>query len=294
VGVSGLFYWGTNMPLPTPNEGESKDEFIDRCMDDDNAIEEYPDEEQRRAVCETQWDQGEEDKSMAGLKMIKNKDKSADILIYEDIGESWFGGFSAKAFADELKSLGDVKTLNVFINSPGGDVFDGVSIYNQLRRHRATVNIEIDALAASIASVIAMAGDTVSMAENSLMMIHNPWGLAIGNAEDLRKLADDMDKVRDSSILPAYGRSNLDQEEIIRLMDEETWISAQEALDWGFVDTVTEAKKMAAHIDLNKYNFKHPPESLKKKEEPAAKPADTGKVKEFPKAKEWQRTIAAR
>ena len=157
------------MPLPTPKKNENKQSFIDRCMGDDVMTTEYEDQSQRRAVCESQWGQ----KDMNGFE-IKCKGTMADILIYEDIGDGWLGGISAKTFADELKKLKNLTQLNVRINSPGGAVFDGLAIYNTLKKHKANVTVSIDGLAASIASVIAMAGDQITMAENALMMIHDP------------------------------------------------------------------------------------------------------------------------
>jgi len=197
----------------------------------------------------------DKEKAIVGLKIVKNaKEKSADIWIYEDIGEGWFGGFSAKQFADEVKKLGKVDTMNVYINSAGGDVFDGVAIYNILKRNRAKVIVEIDALAASIASVIAMAGDEIRMADNALMMIHNPWGMAIGDVNEFLKIIDTLNKVKDSSIMPAYQKqTGLEEERIAELMDDETWMSAAEAKEYGFIDEVTAEKKIAAHIDCNKY-----------------------------------------
>lgn len=289
------------MPLPTPDEGEGHDDFISRCMGDDNAVEEFPDESQRRAVCERQWEK--EDKAMAGLKMIKNaKEKSADIWIYQDIGDGWFEGFTAKKFAEDIKSLGEVDLLNIFINSPGGDVFDGVAIYNILRRHSARIIVEVDALAASIASLIAMAGDEIRMAENALMMIHNPWGMAIGDSAAMRRAADDMDKVRDNSILPAYTKkTGMVRDEIALLMDEETWMSAAEAKELGFIDEISAEKKMAAHVDAQKYHFfKRIPDEVKNtvekpKEKKTAKPKEKKpQEKKFVRLEDWKRRIKYR
>jgi ATP-dependent Clp protease protease subunit len=96
------------------------------------------------------------------------------------VGEGWFGGMSAKTFVTELQKLGKVDVINLHINSPGGSVFDGVAIYNSLKSHPARIEVDVDALAASIASVIAMAGDEIRIAENAMMMIHDPTGVAIG------------------------------------------------------------------------------------------------------------------
>jgi len=231
------------------------------------------------------------------FKVILNaKEKSADIWIYEDIGDYFFGGLSAKSFADEIKKIGDVDTINIFLNSPGGDVFDGVAIYSILKRNKANVIVEIDGLAASIASVIAMAGDEIRMSENAMMMIHNPWGVVSGDATDMRKFADEMDKIRDASIMPAYRRTGMDDKELSDMMDAETWMSATEALEMGFIDEISAEKRMAAKvIDLKKYKFKNTPETLKKEKKPDGKD-DKGKVIDLqtPSIDKWSKRIAAR
>lgn len=227
---------------------------------------------------------------MPGLKMVKNaNEKSADIYIYEDIGEGWFGGFTALQFKAELDELGDVETLNVYINSPGGDVFDGVAIYNQLRRHKAKVVVEIDALAASIASLIAMAGDEIYMAENALLMIHDPWAMAIGTERDMLKVAEDLRLVKNATLVSTYvKRTGLKASKISEMMAEETWMSAAEARENKFIDDVTAEKRMAAHIDLKKYNFLKMPEAYKDRAAKPAKPANTDLIQK------WLRHIATR
>ena len=109
---------------------------------------------------------------------------------------------TAASFKKDLDALGDIDTLNIYINSPGGSVFEGQAIYSQLQRHKARKNVYVDGIAASIASVIAMAGDTVYMPKNAMMMIHNPWGVVVGNAEDMRKHADSLDNPWD--LVAAY------------------------------------------------------------------------------------------
>lgn len=192
---------------------------------------------------------------------IKNKGKGeAEVFLYDDIGDSWFGGISAKAFADDLKALGELNTLHVRINSEGGSVFDGIAIYNTLVSNSARVIVHIDSLAASIASIIAMAGDEIIMAENGWMMIHNPWGVFAGDANDLRQQADLMDKIRDQLLLTYSSRASLESDEISELMDAETWMTAQEAYDWGFADTLGETMKVAAHVDVKR--FRNVPKAL--------------------------------
>lgn len=191
---------------------------------------------------------------------IVNKGKSAEIWIYEDIGDDWFGGLSAKQFSEDMKAIKDVSEITVYINSAGGSVFEGVSIYNQLKRHKATITVEIDGLAASIASLIAMAGDTINMAENAMMMIHRPYGGGFGNADDLRSVADTLDKIQDTLRDTYAARSGMEAAQVAELIEAETWMSAAEALEYGLVDSVTASKKMAAYVDLKKHRFKNMPE----------------------------------
>jgi ATP-dependent protease ClpP protease subunit len=193
---------------------------------------------------------------------------SGEIWIYEEIGDFWGEGVSAKAFAKDLKNLGPVETIDVHINSPGGVVWDGIAIYNLLKQHTARVNVKIEGLAASIASVVAMAGDEVAMAENAMMMVHNPWGITIGNAGDHRQAADMLDKIGDSILLayvnkqaPAPDEMERQREKMAGLMDAETWFSAQEALDLGLIDVISESLKMAANFDLSKFKYRCVPEN---------------------------------
>lgn len=185
----------------------------------------------------------------------KSKDE-ADIEIYSDIGESWWGeSITAKKFKKDLEALGDVKKLNIYINSLGGSVFDGQAIYSQLKRHKAEKTVYIDGIAASIASVIALAGDKIIMPKNALFMIHRAWTFQIGNANDMRKMADDLDVV-DETILNVYReKTALLRDEILELMDAETWMTADEALDYGFVDEIAPEKAIAASLNQNMLNI---------------------------------------
>ncbi len=189
---------------------------------------------------------------MANKKFWEVKNSSEN----ENIGETYIYGdivsykwddtdTTAKSFKEDLDSLGDIDTLNIYINSPGGSVFQGTAIYNIIKRHKAKINIHVDGVAASIASVIAMAGDTIFMPKNSMMMIHNPWTFAWGNANELRKQADDLDKIRES-LIEAYlskAGDKLSRETLIEIMDNETWLTAQECYDYGLCDELVEEKK---------------------------------------------------
>jgi ATP-dependent protease ClpP protease subunit len=183
----------------------------------------------------------------------------ATVYVYDYIG--WLG-VEAEPFVRELAAL-QVDTIHVRINSPGGDVFDGRTIANALKHHRAHVVCHVDGLAASIASIIAIAGDEVRMAEGSFMMVHNPWVFAIGDANDLRELAYTLDKIG-ASLRDSYvQRSGIDAGEIQRMMDEETWMDAAEAVALGFAD-VAEGQEgdesASARFDLSV--FDHAPEQL--------------------------------
>ena len=187
---------------------------------------------------------------------LKNQvDQPAELLIYDAIGD--WTGLSARQLVNSLKDI-DASEINVRINSPGGSVFDGIAIYNSLRHHQAHIHVQIEGLAASIASVVAMAGDTIHMAENALFMIHNPLSWVGDDAEALRKMADMLDKTTDI-IANTYGNQCQQDAELIRQwMDEETWFTAEEAEAKGLIDVIDKPVKMAASFDLS--GFIHPPE----------------------------------
>lgn len=178
-------------------------------------------------------------------------------------------GVSAKGFSTELKALGDVSALHVHINSPGGDVFEGQAIYSMLKSHKAPTTVFIDGLAASMASVIAMAGDTIVMPENAMMMIHDPSTFAFGSADDFRKNADVLDKIKQTLVAAYRAKSGLADETIQSMMSEETWLTASEAISLGFADDMTEEVKIAAAYNFDMKKFKNcPPGFLAGKADP--------------------------
>jgi ATP-dependent Clp endopeptidase proteolytic subunit ClpP len=183
--------------------------------------------------------------------------KGAEIVIYDEIGAF---GIPAKAFLDELKALGPLAELTVRINSPGGSVFDGVAIYNALKRHDAAITVWIDGIAASIASMIAMAGDKVVMPENAMLVLHDPSGLVAGTAADMRAMADALDRMKAGMVAAYRDKSGRDDPEIEALLQAETWLSAQEAVAFGLADRVEKPVRMAARFDLSR--FRHPPPEL--------------------------------
>lgn len=198
----------------------------------------------------------------AGFRILAKSAGEAEILIYEDVGEGFFGGVSAKQFAGELKALGDVATINLRINSYGGDVFDGLAIYRQLADHKAKIIVHIDGVAASIASVIAMAGDDIRIAEAGFIMIHDAWGLAIGTAADMREVADRLDTIT-GAIGDVYSaRTKRKADDVRKWMADEKWFTATEALDSGFATEIVENMRAAARLDPGKHKFRNVPSSL--------------------------------
>jgi len=179
---------------------------------------------------------GKEVVRMTNYFQMKATNNVAQIDIFGDIvSEKWFDEeTSATSFRDALKELGDVSTINLSINSGGGSVFDGIAIYNMLKSHKATVNVYVEGLAASIASVIAMAGDTITMRSGSMMMVHMPWTLSQGNAEEMRKTADTLEKTGDSIVDIYSERTGISSDDIRNIMNDETWLSAEEAVDQGW------------------------------------------------------------
>jgi len=191
--------------------------------------------------------------------------RTAEISIYDEIGLS---GITADVFISELKSLGD-RRINLRIHSPGGSVFDGNAIFNALRRHPGGVDVSIDGLAASMASVIAMVGDRRRMAANAMLMIHNPAVGIFGESKDMRREADLLEEVKENIISTYAGATGLPREELSRMMDEETWLTAEEAKDLGFVTDISEPFKAAAkfeRFDIGQFGKTPPAATLLTKE----------------------------
>ncbi|MBQ6398447.1 MAG: ATP-dependent Clp protease proteolytic subunit [Oscillospiraceae bacterium] len=195
------------------------------------------------------------------------RDGVLQLYIYGDVEGDWYDWWSGQTvesetsadhFREELGKYPDAREIEIFINSYGGEVFEGTAIYNQLRRHPAHKTVRIDGFACSIASVIAMAGDEVIMPRNTLMMIHNMWMGAVGNAAQLRKAADDLD------VINAAGRQaylekagdKLDEAELIAMMDAETWLTAEDCIRLGLADKFADedADLSAAGAILQKVN----------------------------------------
>lgn len=180
---------------------------------------------------------------------------TANLDLYGDISnDTWWGDeVTPKQFKQDLDALGDVKNLNIYINSGGGDIFAGQAIYTMIKRHSASKTVYVDGLAGSIASVIAMAGDKIIMAKGSMMFVHNGSIGLMGyfNASNLREYADEVEKITKSVVLSAYDRTGQTKEKIQEMLDAETWMSDQEAVDMGFADEIEVTKQMAASLNGN-------------------------------------------
>lgn len=186
------------------------------------------------------------------VKQIDNGTKGEIYIFGEIVRYKWDEeDTTASSFQKDLKELGDVSEITVHVNSPGGSVFEGIAIGNMLKAHSATVTAYVDALAASIASVIVASCDKVIMPENSMLMIHNPMQGIWGNAKVLRKAADDLDKIAESSVITYLSKAgeSLTESKIKQIMDEETWLSAKEAKELGLCDVIDDAVDMAACWD---------------------------------------------
>ncbi len=181
--------------------------------------------------------------------------KTADVFIYGEITKyAWeeYGEVSSITFKNELDELGDdIETINLYINSPGGSVFETMAIIAMLQRHQAKIISYIDGIGASCASVLPMISDKIIMYANSMMMIHNAWTYASGNANQLRKAADDIERINQSMVQHYLTRAGdkLDEDTLKQLLDAETWLSAEEAMGYGLCDEIISANNAAACLD---------------------------------------------
>jgi ATP-dependent protease ClpP protease subunit len=191
----------------------------------------------------------------------KHETTEAEIFLYEEIG---YWGIDAKMFADTLKEIGDVDRIILRLHSPGGNAWDGLAIFNNLVQHKASVTVRIDGLAASAASLVAMAGDRIEIAENARVMIHEPWGMMIGNAADLRAEADVLDGITADYARTYARRRGLELEAVTDLMKAETWFSSTDIIEAGFADEVIETPAIAASVAKDR--FRNTPAALLSKE----------------------------
>ena len=171
--------------------------------------------------------------------MRNEEEKSAELILYGSIGhdEDW-DDISDKVFKQDIENLGDVENITLHINSPGGSVFSAIAIANTLKNHKAKVTANIDGIAASAATIITSACDVVRMPKNAHFMIHNPMTFAYGNNQDMEKTLNMLNKVKDSIIETYLYKSNTNKETLSELMNEETWMDAETAKGYGFIDEI--------------------------------------------------------
>lgn len=187
--------------------------------------------------------------------MIANQTHdSAELLVFGDIGDDFMGGITAKAFHQELLSLGDMKNITVKINSGGGLAFDGIAMMNSIKAHPAKVTAEVMGLAASAASIVAMGADEIVMRKGSMMMVHLPFGLVLGNASDMRKQATILDQMTNELVAIYKTKTRKHANTILRMLEEETWMNGDEAVQNGFADRVVDAPSVKASVDPGRYS----------------------------------------
>ena len=181
-------------------------------------------------------------KQLKFWNLVKNEEeKTAELILYGSIGsDEYWDDISDKVFKQDIENLGDVENITLHINSPGGSVFSAVAIANTLKNHKAKVTANIDGLAASAATIITSACDTVRMPKNALFMIHNPITFAYGNNQEMQKTVEMLDKVKNSIIETYLNKTKTDKETLSELMDNETWMDAETAKEYGFVDEIVD------------------------------------------------------
>ena len=181
-------------------------------------------------------------KQLKFWNLVKNEEeKTAELILYGSIGsDEYWDDISDKVFKQDIENLGDIENITLHINSPGGSVFSAVAIANTLKNPKAKVTANIDGLAASAATIITSACDTVRMPKNALFMIHNPITFAYGNNQEMQKTVEMLDKVKNSIIETYLGKTKADKKTLSELMDNETWMDAETAKEYGFIDEIVD------------------------------------------------------
>ncbi len=174
------------------------------------------------------------------IKFFARENKTVEILIYEQIGKDFWGeGVTAVSFQQQLNQHRDAETLDIRVNSPGGSVFEGVTIYNLLKAHSAQKNVYVDGIAASIASTIAMAGDKIIMGEGTFFMVHEPWTFVGGNRFDFLQAASRLETISNEMAAIYERRTGLELSKILEIMKAETYLNTEESLELGFADEIS-------------------------------------------------------
>jgi len=252
--------------MPTPRKGEDHDHFMQRCMAWPDLQDRPP--AQREAICQSKWEKGKEGKMKSWYRVENRTEPEADLFVYNEIGGM---GITAADFVADLKTI-KARKINLHLNSPGGDVFDAITMYTALKQHGAQIEVYVDGLAASAASLVAMAGQRVIMAKHAFIMVHEAHGLTLGNAADMRKAADLLDLMSDN-IAGIYAEKTGGSKEDWRAkMAVESWFGDQEAVAVGLADEVSDGVAPQNTFDLSK--FKRPPEMPHAAPEPETEPEE--------------------
>ncbi len=180
---------------------------------------------------------------------VKNEGENEATIYLYDVIDNWWG-IDSESFVKELNNL-KVDTIHLRINSPGGDVFDARAIQTALKAHKAKVIVHIDGLAASAATYVVLAGDEINMSEGAFFMIHKGWTISLGNADEMRSTANLLDKIDDSITNDYHRKTGIAKDELITMMSEETWFSASEALEKGFIDSIPDSDDESVENQFN-------------------------------------------
>lgn len=213
------------------------------------------------------------------IRAAANED-TAEVEIFDDIGSSWFSeGVTVKGFKKEWDAIRDRSAITLLLNSYGGSVFEGLALYNVIAQDREKVTVEVLGIAASIASVIGLAGGRLVMREGTFFMIHDPFGFAMGTAAEMRKMAETLDKIG-GEIADIYEpRTGLTRDEVVAAMSAETWYTAAEALAVGFADEiVTTTRKGAPEPSDDARQILHIPEAILRRREEQTMQIDTAAI----------------
>ena len=206
---------------------------------------------------------------------ISAQEETAEISIFGDVGASWWGDSVTLAdFKKDFDAIKDRDSIKLMINSPGGDVWDGMGIYNLISSVRQKVTVEVMGLAASIASIIALSGNELIMGESSYFMIHRPWSFSMGTSDELRKDAGLLDKIEDQLVAIYEQHTAMTEDELKTAMSEETWYTADEAVEIGFAAGVADYGQMAASYDISRYKYAHVPAEMAEDEKPSEPPSN--------------------
>jgi len=201
---------------------------------------------------------------------IKNVDDDEATIYLYDVIDNWWG-IDSESFVKQLNAL-DVSTIHLRINSPGGDVFDARAIQTALKAHKANVIAHIDGLCASAATYVALAANEIIMSDGAFFMIHKGWTFALGNADEMRSTAGLLDKIDDSIANDYNKKTEIDKDELIQMMSDETWFSAAEALEKGFIDSIAGDDDDSVDNQFNLDVYDHVPEQINNSDDAQPKP----------------------